>query len=103
MSRYSVCPDPSSYNDDYGWHSGGYDVTEVEEPWENDDEWADAELPLPTMEDERRGLMLAHEMEYRRAQAQPEAAEDEMLARLRIAAGVTRQQAAFEFEYLAVA
>jgi|SRR5579862_2121337 len=103
MSQCSVCPDPSCFSDDYGWDPAGYDTADVEEPWENGDEWADAELPQPTMEDERRGLMLAQEMEYRRAQAQPEAAEDETLARLRIAARVDRQQPAFEFEYLEVA
>jgi hypothetical protein len=75
----------------------GYDTSDVEQPWENEDEWMSA-LPAPSMEDARRGLAIAAELERNAAAREPEAEDElEMLRRLRIAAGVTRQQACFEF------
>lgn len=103
MSQYSVCPDPSYFSDD-SWpmreDPAGYDVTDIDEPWENGAEWADAELPAPSMEDERRALLLSAELARRAELTQPEPVYEAEVPRRIVC---NRQQAVFEFEYLEVA
>jgi len=84
---------PREYGD-----PAGYDTSDVEQPWENGDEWMSA-LPAPSMEDARRGLAIAAELERNAAAREPEAEESELerLRRLRYAAQGARQQACFEF------
>jgi|GEM_PF-7129028 len=107
MSQYSVCPDPSYFSDSYEIreHPADYDPEEIsglnadELAWDNGDERADAELPAPSMEDERRALLLAAELERLARQSDPEP-EDELEYLRR---GPVRQQGSFEFEYSEVA
>lgn len=62
---------------------------EQREAWESDDEWTEGEFPEPSMEDEKRALSLAAELERLAKLSAPleEESELEMLRR-----GAGRQQ-----------